>query len=78
MLVDADGNFNIRYVNKLSKVAVTCFTLLQKTKVEMTSQVDEKFQAYRQLQADIQGLFTLKQQTLSQYNENTLVKGVRN
>lgn len=37
---------------------------------------DEKFEKYRQLQADIQQLFLSKQQYLSQFNENTLVKGV--
>jgi hypothetical protein len=42
----------------------------------MTSAVDDKLQKYRALQSDIQSLFLLKQQSLSQYNENTLVKGV--
>lgn len=38
--------------------------------------VDEKLNAYRKIQSDIQGLFLQKQQALSQFNENTLVKGV--
>ena len=38
--------------------------------------IDEKMKVYNDLRADIQVLFTAKQQTLSQFNENTLVKGV--
>eukprot|EP00428_Durinskia_dybowskii_P075272 CAMPEP_0170395232 /NCGR_PEP_ID=MMETSP0117_2-20130122/21667_1 /TAXON_ID=400756 /ORGANISM="Durinskia baltica, Strain CSIRO CS-38" /LENGTH=125 /DNA_ID=CAMNT_0010651525 /DNA_START=17 /DNA_END=394 /DNA_ORIENTATION=+ len=41
----------------------------------MTTVVDEKLKAYRVIQEDIQKLFVKKQQALSQYNENTLVKG---
>jgi prefoldin beta subunit len=37
--------------------------------------VEEKLKVYNQLQNDIQTLFTKKQQVLSQFNENTLVKG---
>lgn len=40
--------------------------------------VDEKLEKYREIQSDIQKLFLSKQQYLSQFNENTLVKGVRN
>jgi hypothetical protein len=38
--------------------------------------IDEKYEKYRQCQSDIQQLFLSKQQYLSQFNENTLVKGV--
>jgi hypothetical protein len=38
--------------------------------------IDEKYEKYRQCQTDIQQLFLSKQQYLSQFNENTLVKGV--
>eukprot|EP01033_Poteriospumella_lacustris_P011587 gene11587-8258_t len=37
--------------------------------------VDEKLKVYNQLQTDIQNMFVKKQQVLSQFNENTLVKG---
>ena len=59
----------------------------------MAEVVDQKLKAYRQMQAgskikfcpalyqylssDIQQLYLRKQQILSQFNENTLVKGVR-
>jgi hypothetical protein len=42
-----------------------------------TTVIDERYERYRQLQSDIQQLFLSKQQYLSQFNENTLVKGVR-
>lgn len=42
----------------------------------MTSLVDEKLEKYREIQGEIQKLFLSKQQYLSQFNENTLVKGV--
>mmetsp|Transcript_17326 Transcript_17326/g.18067 ORF Transcript_17326/g.18067 Transcript_17326/m.18067 type:complete len:128 (+) Transcript_17326:19-402(+) len=41
----------------------------------MTSLVDEKLEKYREIQGEIQKLFLSKQQYLSQFNENTLVKG---
>mmetsp|Transcript_95160 Transcript_95160/g.205434 ORF Transcript_95160/g.205434 Transcript_95160/m.205434 type:complete len:131 (-) Transcript_95160:34-426(-) len=41
----------------------------------MTTVVDEKLKEFRGRQADIQKLFGQKQQSLSQHNENTLVKG---
>ncbi|KAJ1430477.1 Prefoldin [Ochromonadaceae sp. CCMP2298] len=41
----------------------------------MATVVDEKLAVYKGIQEDIQKLFTQKQQTLSQFNENTLVKG---
>eukprot|EP01036_Dinobryon_divergens_P031249 gene31249-40617_t len=40
-----------------------------------TPLVDEKLKNYSAIQADIQKLFAQKQQILSQFNENTLVKG---
>mmetsp|Transcript_23208 Transcript_23208/g.38705 ORF Transcript_23208/g.38705 Transcript_23208/m.38705 type:complete len:129 (+) Transcript_23208:77-463(+) len=41
----------------------------------MTTVVDEKLKAYKANQEEIQALFVQKQQALSQFNENTLVKG---
>lgn len=41
----------------------------------MTSIVDEKLELYRTIQSDISQLFLSKQTLLSQFNENTLVKG---
>eukprot|EP01032_Pedospumella_encystans_P004806 gene4806-5711_t len=40
-----------------------------------TTAVDEKLKKYRTIQEDIQKLFVQKQNALSQFNENTLVKG---
>jgi hypothetical protein len=39
--------------------------------------VDEKLKIYKSLQSEIQTLYGKKQQSLSQLNENVLVKGVR-
>lgn len=39
-----------------------------------TSAVDEEIKKYRALQTEVQALFSTKQQTLAQFNENTLVK----
>ena len=39
------------------------------------SAIDAKYEVYKELQADIQKLYQLKQTSLSQFNENTLVKG---
>lgn len=41
----------------------------------LSREVEDKLKAYRVLQADIQTIFGRKTQTLSQFNENTLVKG---
>jgi len=41
----------------------------------MATIVDEKLKQYKALQEDISKLFSNKQQALSQFNENTLVKG---
>eukprot|EP00602_Paraphysomonas_sp_CaronLab_P007434 CAMPEP_0185018550 /NCGR_PEP_ID=MMETSP1103-20130426/1236_1 /TAXON_ID=36769 /ORGANISM="Paraphysomonas bandaiensis, Strain Caron Lab Isolate" /LENGTH=126 /DNA_ID=CAMNT_0027548393 /DNA_START=18 /DNA_END=398 /DNA_ORIENTATION=+ len=41
----------------------------------MTTAIDEKLATYKELQSDIQQLYLLKQQSLAQFNENTLVKG---
>lgn len=38
-------------------------------------EIDAKYDVYKELQADIQKLYTMKQTSLSQFNENTLVKG---
>ena len=37
--------------------------------------IDAKYEVYKELQSDIQKLYQLKQTSLSQFNENTLVKG---
>jgi prefoldin beta subunit len=39
------------------------------------SEIDAKYDVYKALQADIQELYSMKQKSLSQFNENTLVKG---
>jgi prefoldin beta subunit len=39
------------------------------------AEIDSKYEVYKELQADIQKLYTMKQTSLSQFNENTLVKG---
>jgi hypothetical protein len=44
----------------------------------MTTALDALVESYKVLQADISTMFSMKQQFLSQFNENTLVKGVRN
>ena len=41
----------------------------------LSREVEDKLKTYRVLQADIQNIFGRKQQTLGQFNENTLVKG---
>ena len=41
-----------------------------------TTEVDEKLKQYKEKQIEIQSLFSQKQKVLSQFNENTLVKGV--
>ena len=43
----------------------------------MTTVLDDLVEKYKVLQADVSDLFAKKQQSLSQFNENTLVKGVR-
>jgi hypothetical protein len=43
----------------------------------MSLLVDEKLKIYKSLQIEIQKLYGQKQQSLSQLNENVLVKGVR-
>lgn len=45
------------------------------TSIDNKSFVDEKLKIYRSLQADVQKLYVQKQQSLSQLNENILVKG---
>ena len=44
----------------------------------MATVLDDLVEKYKALQADVSALFTKKQQSLSQFNENTLVKGVGN
>jgi prefoldin beta subunit len=39
------------------------------------AEIDSKYEVYKELQGDIQKLYTMKQTSLSQFNENTLVKG---
>ena len=45
------------------------------TSIDNKSFVDDKLKIYRSLQADVQKLYVQKQQSLSQLNENILVKG---
>ena len=40
-----------------------------------TPEIDEKIKLYRAVGGEISTLYTQKTQTLSQFNENTLVKG---
>lgn len=40
------------------------------------AEVDEKLKVYKGIQDEIRILYGQKTQSLSQYNENTLVKGV--
>lgn len=49
---------------------------LLKLNITMSASViDAKYDVYKELQADIQKLYVMKQKSLSQFNENTLVKG---
>eukprot|EP01038_Epipyxis_sp_PR26KG_P014835 gene14835-19934_t len=41
----------------------------------LATEVDEKLKVYQAMQGEIQKLYFQKQQALSQFNENTLVKG---
>ena len=41
-----------------------------------TTVIDDKLNKYRSIEVEISELFAKKQSTLSQFNENTLVKGV--
>jgi len=41
----------------------------------MTTVVEDKLKQWKQIEGEIQSIYLLKQQTLSQFNENTLVKG---
>ena len=41
----------------------------------LAREVEDKLKAYRALQGEIQVIISRKSQTLSQFNENTLVKG---
>jgi prefoldin beta subunit len=41
----------------------------------MTTVIDDKVKKWRGIDTDVQALFTQKTQALSQFNENTMVKG---
>lgn len=38
------------------------------------AEIDAKYEVYKELQTEIQNLYRMKQTSLSQFNENTLVK----
>lgn len=51
------------------------FDFVHSSAAMSSSLIDAKYDVYKELQGDISKLYSLKQTSLSQFNENTLVKG---